>query len=747
MNRNSLQTVLKHKTDLALGLIIFGLSFFIYYLSPVYAFSDSKYTLVLSESLVKHRSFTLDRLALTRLPRKDNGNYVSNGRDYQLEWVGERLYLYMPPGSSVLSAPYIASANAFGIYTINGDGSYNLANEIRLQLLLAALLMAVLAGIFYFTSRLLLPRFWSIIIAIGAAFGTQVWSTMSRGLWSDTWGVLLLGAVIWILLAAATNQVRLRPEILATVLAWTYFVRPTNAISITAIAVYIFVYHRREFLRFTIAGFAWMAIFVFYSWYHFGKVLPSYYRASRLTFEHFSEALAGNLISPARGLFVYVPVLLFIFFLLIRYRKQIVFLRLVGLSFAIIVIHWIVTSGFPHWWGGFSYGPRLMGSVVPWFVLLGVVGLSAMLKARAERDKTQPAFGIWRLQNAGGALLLLVSIFMNGVGPTMAATETWNERPTSIDLQKSRLWDWTYPQFLAGFLLPPLPDVFPPADVRVNFTRPSAEPYLWYGWGIDEERFRWADARKATVIFSVREITDARLHMKIAPLIIPKKVEQQTVHLRLNDHWLDTMTLKEPSSLEYSRLLPRELLKQNNVLTFEFPDARSPKSMGVNDDTRLLSMAVVWLEVQTGVSRDTGNNETRSMAEDPLPEGGYAAEVEVLDPPPDLLPGVPADVKVRVRNISSSSWPAQAQPDGTFKVQLGNHWTDANGRMLVMDDAREPLPFDLQPGRSVELTLTVHTPNTPGDYILLVDMVQERVKWFQDDKNSRPARVKVTVSY
>jgi hypothetical protein len=25
--------------------------------------------------------------------------------------------------------------------------------------------------------------------------------------------------------------------------------------------------------------------------------------------------------------------------------------------------------------------------------------------------------------------------------------------------------------------------------------------------------------------------------------------------------------------------------------------------------------------------------------------------------------------------------------------------------------------------------------------------VQERVKWFQDDKNSRPARVKVTVSY
>src|SRR5215468_4160114 len=224
------QTLKQHKGDLSIGLLLGVLTLATFYACPVYDFSDSKYTLVVSESLLRHRTFALDQVELPRLERKDEGNYVSDGRVYQLEWVGDHLYYYLPPGSSVLSVPYVAIMDLLGFRIINRDGTYNQANEITQQLFLAALLMALLTVVFYLTARLVLPKFWSATIAIGAAFGTQVWSTLWRGLWSDTWGVFLAGLVVFALLATEARKSRLRPVLFGTLLAWTYFVRPTNAI-------------------------------------------------------------------------------------------------------------------------------------------------------------------------------------------------------------------------------------------------------------------------------------------------------------------------------------------------------------------------------------------------------------------------------------------------------------------------------------------------------------------------------------
>jgi hypothetical protein len=748
MPRTFIKTLKQHKRDVYVGAILFVVSLVTFGASPVYDFSDSRYSLVVTEALLRYRSFALDRVALPRQERKDEGNYVSDGRVYQLEYVGDHLYYYLPPGSSVLSIPYVGLMDLFGLRIINPDGTYNQRHEITQQVALAGLLMAMLTAIFYFTARLVLPKFWSSIVAIGAAFGTQVWSTMSRGLWSDTWGVLLAGVVVWMLLGSATGKFRLRPVLFGTLLAWTYFVRPTNAIVIAAITIYVAIYYRSLFLRYAATGAIWFSLFVLYSWKHFGKILPNYYRASRLTFTHFGEALAGNLISPARGMLVYVPILFFVFYLLVKYRKTIVRPRLVVLALSIITLHWISSSGFPHWWGGFSYGPRLMGGTVPWFFLLAICGLEAMLKARAAREteqRSQPkVINGWRVQNAFGAMLLLVSVAMNGIGAIMPATEWWNERPTSVDQAPERLWNWRYPQFLAGFMLPPLPKVFPPADVRVDFWRQASEPYLWYGWSVGEDVYRWADGHEAAVVFSVDTLDDAELQMKLAPLIISGKIEQQRVTIRLNGQLLDSLLLQDPKPLEYSHKLPKELLQHNNILTFQMPDAKTPRSMGVNRDRRTLALAVFWLEVQTS-ARNTNPAAQRTVATAPLPNGGYLAEVEAIDAPTAMEPGTAANVKVKVKNVSGAVWPSGGREDSVYKVQLGNHWLDANGRMVIMDDARTPLPHDVRPGQDVELILTATAPRAPGDYTLVLDMVQERVKWFADEEESRPLRIKVAV--
>ncbi|HEX8922444.1 MAG TPA: hypothetical protein VF766_13305 [Pyrinomonadaceae bacterium] len=598
MNKSWRQKFAAHRRDALLGLIIFAAALLTFLLSPVHELADSKYSMVVSQSLLKRGSFALDHYALPRMERTSQGDYVMNGDIYQLEWVGDHLYYYLPPGSSVLSVPYVALMNIFGLSAVNEDGTYNLENDLKLQIILAALLMAMLAGIFFFTSRLILPRGWSVILALGGVLGTQVWSTASRVLWSDTWGIFLLGVVVWMLLADAAGKHRLRPVWLASLLAWTYFVRPTYAIPILAISLYVLACRRRLFAHYALTGVIWLAGFIIYSGYHFKQLLPNYYLARRLTFDHFWEALAGNLISPGRGLFIYVPVLLFVAYLLVRHRLALAFPKLAWLALGVIIVHWIVTSGFPHWWGGYSYGPRLMTGVVPWLVLLGIMGVQAMLREQEERAALKRPLG-WRIGHASGGLLLLASILFNALGATSYATAVWNTKPFSVDQQPSRVWDWKYPQFSAGLFRPPLPQIFPLTDARIDFTQQEAEPYLWYGWSMKEELYRWTDGREATVIFALDEIKDARLRIKLAPLLVSGKLEEQRVKIELNGQPLEKLTLREAVAQEYSRALPKEMLRPQNVLTFGLPDAASPRSLNLNADPRQLAIAVFWLEINT----------------------------------------------------------------------------------------------------------------------------------------------------
>ena len=438
------------------GLIIFALTLSIFLFSRIRQVTDSSYSMLVSQSLIDHGSFQLDAYALPRHEPQWRGYYFSHGPIYQLEIARGHIYYHLPPGSSVLSAPFVAALNVIGVSAARPDGTYDPQGEVKIEAGLAALLMAALAVLFLYTARLLLPLSWSVVVALGGALGTQVYSTASRALWSETWGILLLGLVIFLLLRSEIRKREFNPIVLATLLSWMYFVRATFSVHIIAISIYLLIFHRRLFLRYAITGAAWLAAFVLYSWLNFGQLLPNYYRASRLQFGFFWEALAGNLVSPARGVLVYVPALLFVAFMLARYWRLAAYQRLAWLSLGAITGHLLIVSSFNHWWGGHSFGPRFTTGLVPWFVLLGILGTSAMLRWREEKSATSRLVG-WRAQLACGILLLLLSAFINTRGATSHATWLWNMRPLEIDQHPERLWDWRQPQFLAGILPPPEP--------------------------------------------------------------------------------------------------------------------------------------------------------------------------------------------------------------------------------------------------------------------------------------------------
>jgi hypothetical protein len=578
--------------------LIFAATLSIFLLSPIHQVNDSAYSMLLSESLLHNREFALEHYTLPPGQPTWWGDYFKYGNIYQLEVAEAHVYYHLSPGSSILSLPFVAILNTFGVSAVNEDGTYNPAGETRIETIIAALLMAGLACLFFYTARMLVPMSWSIIVALGSVLGTQVWSTATRALWNDTWGIFLLGIVLLLLVAAATERRRLSPVLLATLLSWMYFVRPTFAAHIIAISVYVAIYYRALLLRYVITGAGWLVVFITYSWRLYGHLLPVYYRTSRLDFSVFWTALAGNLFSPGRGLLVFVPVLFFIIYLLARYRRHIVYPRLVVLSFAVIAGHILIVSCFAHWWGGHGFGPRFTTGLVPWFALDGMLGLQAMLAARDSRAGTRPSPAD-RVEIAAGACLLIASIAINGLGATQDATWLWNMRPLNIDEHPERNWDWGQPQFLARWLRPSLPALIPVIGPDpIEFSKADSTPYLWYGWSTAESQFRWTEAEEAALVFRVGEAQDLQLTIDLVPYVVPVRHPRQQIQINLNGKPVATFSFNDDERRQVSIDLPANLLRPKNSLQFWLPDAVSPSALARGEDQRMLGIAVYWMQFQ-----------------------------------------------------------------------------------------------------------------------------------------------------
>jgi hypothetical protein len=574
--------------DLLIGGAIFFVTLIVFWLSPVHQVTDSRYSMLLSQSLLKYHSFALDHYSISASEVQQHG---------QLKLINNHLYYNYPPGASVLSLPFVAIMNAFHTTAVNPDGTYKPKGEVKMQATIAALLMAVLAGIFFFTCRLILPRGWSALIALGAAFGTQIWSTASRSLWSHTWQITLLGIVIWMLVAQETGKRKLKPAMLATLLSWMYFARPTSAISIVAITVYLLLFYRRFLVSYAAVGAAWLVLFVAYSEHHFGRGLPDYFQLP-LQFRNAPAALAGVLVSPSRGLLVYVPVVLFVIYLLIRYWRWIVHRRLAWLAVSVILAHIAICSGFTIWWGGGCYGARLMTELVPWFVLLVIEGLGGRLKYRVDHRAPLSA-GNWQLPLICGGVLLGLSIFINARGALSQETWRWeNWRWNAVPAQRDNqaLWQWRYPQFLAGLIKPPLPGEFPLLDRRIDLSSEDAAKYLWYGWSGPESQSRWTDGPEAALIFRLSEVRETVLEMKAGPFLAGKLLEQNVI-IDLNEHAIATLRLTDPQPQVYSIVLPGNFLRETNVLRFALPNASSLDALNLGEDPRLLAVNVSWIRV------------------------------------------------------------------------------------------------------------------------------------------------------
>ncbi|HEY5096411.1 MAG TPA: hypothetical protein VII46_00115 [Acidimicrobiales bacterium] len=408
-------------------------------------------------SMVHYHSLSLDRFR--PLPNPGFAVTVVNGHTYPL----------FPWAVSLFAVPWVIVediGHKLGI-TEGSVAMVRSGHDWGLQVVSMATVVAAATVVVYFIALRVLRlhpaarrRRWAVAVALAFALATPAWSTASRAMWQHGPSMLCIALGLLFALRAQAGQRGWMG--MGAAFAASYAMRPTDSIVIIAIAAWVLLAERRHLVAVVAGAVPPLAILVAVNLAVYHQPLSPYYTGGQ-AFDVSGTmvvALAGNLVSPARGLFIFCPlVVLSVIGVVVRWRAG--ELTAFWKALAVIpVLHWIVISAFKHWWGGDSFGPRFFTDIVPVLVVLALPAVEVLARWMApSTGRARPGSGPvaapprLRWQRALVALTLVAlvwSVGVNAQGAILKSAWCWNSEPTQVDAHPSKLWDWSDPQFARG---------------------------------------------------------------------------------------------------------------------------------------------------------------------------------------------------------------------------------------------------------------------------------------------------------
>ena len=158
-------------------------------------------------------------------------------------------------------------------------------------------------------------------------------------------------------------------------MAAAFLCRPTAAVFIALAFVLLVTTQPRTALKAGIAAFAPVLLFAIANQVGQGQLLPWYYSPGRLLQNpNVGTAALGLTLSPSRGVFVFSPFLLVVLLGSLVVWRRLAHSRVYWFALAWFVLLVAAVCGFEHWWGGLSYGPRLLTEAVVPLLLLAFMG-------------------------------------------------------------------------------------------------------------------------------------------------------------------------------------------------------------------------------------------------------------------------------------------------------------------------------------------------------------------------------------
>lgn len=419
---------------LAAGFILL-LVYLVHSTSPVITSTDSMWSIYTAKSILQERDLDLDEYRAT----------IKAKRKFGVRIKGSHYYNYFPPGPALVALPFVWVFETFPHISIKyvpgferhaksfaKTGHLPSAEDAHLELerAVASFCVALAAVLIFFAVTVNFPLGWALTLALVFAFSTSSWSVASRGLWQHAPSMLFLSAALWL---------AIKSERYPSLLAWTalplaaaYLTRPTNVLSLLGFLLFITYKQPKRIIWYLLITLLVLLPFFMWSFETYHKLLPPYYKSGRLTLhEDFFEALLAQLFSPSRGLFVFSPVLLFTIYVLSHRIITKTLTQVEWLLCIICFLHWIAVASFPIWWGGHTYGPRLMSDLLPYLILL-LAPLSEIISKTPALLRNMLVFLF--------ALNVLLGVAIHRRGAYSYAPQLWNVRPANIDSYPERVW-------------------------------------------------------------------------------------------------------------------------------------------------------------------------------------------------------------------------------------------------------------------------------------------------------------------
>jgi hypothetical protein len=131
----------------------------------------------------------------------------------------------------------------------------------------------------------------------------------------------------------------------------------------------------------------------------------------------------------------------------------------------------------------------------------------------------------------------------------------------------------------------------------VDLGRPAGEPFLGDGWGAPEAAGRWTVGLSAEIFFAADSAVAGGLVLAAEPFL-HRRLPRQHVRFELNGEPVGAVTFAEAGLRSIPLAIPPGVLRPANVLRLLLPDARSPASVGLNRDSRVLALRVGTLQLQ-----------------------------------------------------------------------------------------------------------------------------------------------------
>lgn len=454
--------------------------------------------------------------------------------------------------------PFVWLGNKFGLdFT-------RVTDEFAFQNLLSAITCALIFIVLFFVSRISLGAALSLVIALITTLGTGFVSTGGTTLWSHNLeSLFVLTSLLFIFKLNDTSEAGLssvkfwHPYALGILLFAAFLCRPTAVTFVACTLIYLVIWHRTYFIKTATIAFLLLIGWLFLNLLEYGQLLAPYYSISRLQPSNSPLLMIfyGQLFSPSRGIFVFSPFLLFVLGVILfdfrMFRRN----RLIYFSLIWFILH-VVTISIGNnvpWWGGQSFGPRLLIDVIPAFFIMSVLLFKRLQDYPYRPEKRNYALLSYII--LGG-----IGIFINSFqGLYNGNTARWNGTllPPDPGIHNEWLFNWQYPQFTASknslckrhqeFMRAEL------NNLEKNFSthkfgeaisyQADDQNALFIGWSKPQSGWRWTECADVEVVFGPVESTTSptlKLDLRISSLT------KQTITVKINGMVIGYIEISEP---------------------------------------------------------------------------------------------------------------------------------------------------------------------------------------------------------